>query len=880
MKTKQLSNYLLLYFFIMFFCIEAMQSQTCQTNSNVTFKEKDFHSWTADPFDQKVFIENKGQFNEKTENKLKQILFGASSEGVDLYFTANGLIYKHDELVPMTETEKEALEKASPKNKEIEEGKNMMKTEPSYLTLEWVGSNPDVQILTEEPVSFYYTYGGAVKSDNTIRTNAYKKIIYKNLYSYIDVEYIFPEKKEGIKYSLIVHPGANLSVVKIRYENARDLVLNETGNLIISSTFGNFTDHIPSTFYRDNNSAVKSSFALNGNEVSFNISAYDHSRTLIIDPWTTNPVYAGYNAAYDVNYDLNGNVYVCGSYNPFKLAKLDNTGAIQWVFNATATMGFYSGAGLCYYGDFTVDEISGTSYLCEGVNFTTGAAIYKVNTSGLQTGTFSGNGDMQEIWRAEYNRCINKIVIAGGGFSAYQAAIIDTDLVTLTPVNVLSTTEVEHDMAMLAIDNNNDFCYMATAQSNGPLFTFENIIIKCPVSTLVPITFSVSDKHKIREVGSLTFVNNITSPTSAGNGINGMAVSPNWLYTYDGDSLKRWDKNTGAFISGVDIYPLSAVLGGFSGTAIQVSWSGLSADECDNIYVGMGTSIREYNTSLTWVNTFTLPDTVYDLKLGHNNKLYACGKGFVTQIDVPSNNATVTVTQTPADFCNICNGLATVSAVSCGGNPAGFSYSWLPGGQNTQIATGLCPGNYTVTLTTNCFISFTGTVTVTLAEAMTINPIAFNTGCDQDNGTANIEITGGIGPFSYFWNTVPVQTTQTAANLSSGTYTITVTDSGGCTQSGIVTIEKECFVYIPTAFTPNGNGNNDVFKIISIGIEQLQLNIFNRWGELIYQTNDKDKGWDGSYKNKQAPENIYIWKANYFLNGTAYHKVGTVALIR
>lgn len=729
-------------------------------------------SWTSQPFDQKVFIENNGQFYLKNGTESGKILYGARSEGVDLYFKVNGLTYKHDESVPKAEEEKESIEKQT--HHEEKEERNARKSTPLYLSIEWVGSNPNTQIISEDPVSFYYTYGGAGKDAiSTIKSKAYKKIIYKNLYPNIDLEYVFPEDMAGAKYSLILHPGANLSDVKMKYINTNHISIDENGNIVIGSAFGTFVDHAPLSFYQKNNSKIKSSFILKGNEVTFKAADYNQDNTLIVDPWITNPAFTGFNSAYDMNYDINGNVYVYGSSNDFQLVKLNSSGVIQWIYNAI-------GINYEHYGDFALDEVIGTSYLIEGFSYN-GAKVFKINTLGLQTGTFSGSFNFTEMWRAEYNRCMNKIVIAGGGInSTFQAAMLDTNLVNITPVNIISATQAYHDIGLLAIDNSSNSCFMATTRSNLEPNFADNILVKCPIPNLAPTMFSVSDGHKFVE--GLSSVLSNTSRIAIG--VNGMAVSPVWLYTYDSDSLKRWDKNTGDFISAIDVSPLIPTLGFLN--QIVVPWSGLSVDECDNIYVGMGTSIKVYNTSLILINTIALPDTVYDVKLGLNNKLYACGRGFVTQIDIDPNNTTITVTQTPAISCSICDGTATVSSISCG-NLLDYTYSWntLPA-QTTQTATGLCPGIYNVTVSTNCLNSFTGTVTVTSSNStIAIAITTTNVNCNA-SGMATAAPSGGIAPYTYSWNNG--QTTQTAIGLAAGTYTLIVTDSAGCNATQTATV--------------------------------------------------------------------------------------------
>lgn len=733
-------------------CLSFLFSSIICISQNTGNKGSSTNWDVNNPFGQKAFIENKGQFNEK---KINNILFGASIDGLDLYFNQKGLIYKHDEMVTPAE-----------KGEEEEEDKKMKKIISHFLSIEWGGANPNAEIIAETPVSFYYTYGGVRMDGSTIKAHAFKKITYKNCYPNIDVEYIFPENKTGIKYNIILHPGADVSVIKMHYKHAKELLVDTEGNLIIKSELGNFIDHAPIS-YNEAGEKIKTTFEINGSNISFKFSdpliINSGQSTITIDPWVTNPAFSGFNSAFDINYDLKGNVYVHGSY-PVKLQKINSAGIIQWTFTAN---GFGNGC----YGDFAEDEVTGTSYLVEGSSVA-GSRVFKINTSGVQTGTFPGNTDLMEMWRAEYNRCINKIVIGGGDYNTTnQAAIMDTNLISITPVNVLSAGESCHDISLLTVDDNN-FCYMGTAKrlinSN-----FDNQIIKCPIPNLLPLSFSIKDGHTLGELSFLRYL-----PFSVnGNGMNGMAVSPNWLYTYDSDSLKRWDKNTGAFISGIHVSPVPAIYGNGANPVIAVRWGGITVDECDNIYLGVANTIKEYNTSLTLVNTFALPDTAYDVKLGLNGKLYACGKAFVKEMIVPVNNLSATST---ASSCSLCSGTATAN-LSCG-NVSAYSWSTSPK-QTTQIATGLCPGNYTVTATTGCFNSYTASVTVSGNSSTIILSTSVAASSCNASGTATVTASGGALPYTYSWNTSPVQTTPSAISLTAGTYIVTVTDASGCTQT-------------------------------------------------------------------------------------------------
>lgn len=145
-------------------------------------------------------------------------------------------------------------------------------------------------------------------------------------------------------------------------------------------------------------------------------------------------------------------------------------------------------------------------------------------------------------------------------------------------------------------------------------------------------------------------------------------------------------------------------------------------------------------------------------------------------------------TSTTASLCDLNNGTATAAI----GNYTGTAtYLWSPGGQTTQTATGLAPGNY------NCQIAFanpcpyTKTVTVQVPhnKGFTYTNTVTNIKCPQDaNGSVTVTASGGNTPYSYSWNTNPPQFSQTATNLSLGYYVCTITDVTGCMKKDTVKI--------------------------------------------------------------------------------------------
>jgi gliding motility-associated-like protein len=110
---------------------------------------------------------------------------------------------------------------------------------------------------------------------------------------------------------------------------------------------------------------------------------------------------------------------------------------------------------------------------------------------------------------------------------------------------------------------------------------------------------------------------------------------------------------------------------------------------------------------------------------------------------------------------------------------------------------------------------------------------------------------------------------------------LTVTNSLGCTNRDSITIIYDGSLYIPNSFTPNSDGFNDVFRAFGKSIIEFEMSIYNRWGELLFYTQNMANSWDGTYKGKPVKTETYIWKIKYTeVLGTGENRVGKVTLLR
>jgi gliding motility-associated-like protein len=134
----------------------------------------------------------------------------------------------------------------------------------------------------------------------------------------------------------------------------------------------------------------------------------------------------------------------------------------------------------------------------------------------------------------------------------------------------------------------------------------------------------------------------------------------------------------------------------------------------------------------------------------------------------------------------------------------------------------------------------------------------------------------------YSWSTG--ETTGEITAKHHGDFSLTV-NTPYCSNTDIVHIDKDCYIDIPNAFTPNGNGGNDYFfprQLLSSSVSSFQMQILNRWGQLIFETRQKDgRGWDGRFNGSDQPAGVYIYLIKVsFANGTSESYQGNVTLLR
>lgn len=272
-------------------------------------------------------------------------------------------------------------------------------------------------------------------------------------------------------------------------------------------------------------------------------------------------------------------------------------------------------------------------------------------------------------------------------------------------------------------------------------------------------------------------------------------------------------------------------------------------------------------------------------------------EGPATQVDITVNPTPIADTTgavvTPAD-CGAPTGSVTGITMTSGASP--YTYLWEdsfgnPAGSLADL-TGAAPGTYTLIITdaNGCSVvagPFTITSTAGVMAAFTANPTTGETPL-----TVNLT-NASTGAASYIWYFGPYANNDTSHAVNP-TYIITplglfdiclvAVNSAGCMDTACVSIDvyiNSTFV-IPNVFTPNDDGTNDVFTVDAIGLESMDAEIFNRWGQKEYEWHTTNGGWDGrTASGVPAPDGTYyfIMRATG-IDGKEYKEHGSFSLIR
>lgn len=324
----------------------------CLIAAQCTFGKPAPESWHQQ--NHLLFIENKGQITDPNGQPRTDIQFKLESPEVNILIGNAALHYQWQQSEAINTKDLKALA-----NK---------KATIYRMDVSLVGANTNATVLKEDAQGYYETYYLAHLGLNGTVAHSYNKITYQNVYPNIDwVIYTSRAANgtEAMEYDFVVHPGGNPALIQLKYDGSTQLQLNADGSLKATTPMGSVKENAPYAYSLSASAAkttVASKFQLNKNVLSFNVSKYNGSGTLVIDPsleWSTYYGGTGFDLGTVLTCDNTGNVYLTGA--SWMSADIATTGSYQTV-NAgdfDAFLAKFDGDGnrlwATYYGGESTD---------------------------------------------------------------------------------------------------------------------------------------------------------------------------------------------------------------------------------------------------------------------------------------------------------------------------------------------------------------------------------------------------------------------------------------------------------------------------------------------------------------------------------------------
>lgn len=745
-------------------------------------------NWKNEYNKRKVFIENKGQFNHFETNETGKIEYAVDFGNTKIFFTKNGVSILLNELERIPKKERIELKKEISSLTSVEDYKEKEKELRRYnqktdlVILNWNNNSKKTYIETEQETADYHSYTFFDQSTNKLKNinhiHGYEKLIYKNIYPKIDLEYsIHPVI--GIKYAYRLHPGANVNDINFTYNKPSNLL---NGKIEIPTIFGNIIDHAPITFYEaDDKNIIESAFQQIGSNFSFKLGSYDNSKTIVIDPWVQTPAFTtNWDCIWELDTDASGNVYVIGGIMPMQLLKYNSSGVLQWTHNTP-----YDTTE--WLGTMATDDI-GNTYITNGTDY----KIQKVNTTGTlvwnNNAPSNAGGISTEFWNITFNCDQTKLIVGGsGGNLDIHGRIYDMNL---NNGNVNSSLQVTAPGDMLAIPPQIQEVRAMCNAPNGKYYfvTLDTIGYMNDDLTLCGNTTSsiVRDDHGVGwgyKSENFRYSN---------TGIKVIRADENFLYIHRGNVLQKRSLQDFSIIGTVNIPGGNLQAPLLSGN--QTHNAGIDIDDCGNIYVGSTNGVYKFSPALTQLANYPTSFVVYDVRVNTNGEVVACGgtgnsgsnsRSGGVQSFAAAACPPIAITCCDASICPTSTLCVTDAPVSLTvATPGG---TWSGTGVNALGVfnpTTAGEGTHQITYTLACG-SETITINVSSCEDLEV--------CQETNGT--LTVSNGVGP--YTWEHTVTTTT-------------TVTNQAQCTACGGIWVGLFCSVQScnSTGYQTFGTGTN------------------------------------------------------------------------
>lgn len=197
-------------------------------------------------------------------------------------------------------------------------------------------------------------------------------------------------------------------------------------------------------------------------------------------------------------------------------------------------------------------------------------------------------------------------------------------------------------------------------------------------------------------------------------------------------------------------------------------------------------------------------------------------------------------------------------------------------------------GTHTITYTISGSCGDTDTEDIVVNTAPTPTFSVTDESCiAAADGMIIMTISGGTSPMSILWDNGA--TTSTIGPLVPGPYSVTITDANGCVGMGSATVlssSASCspvdpHVWVPNTFSPDGDMMNDILYVRGAHIAEMNFKVFNRWGNMVFESMDQSMGWDGTFNGDAMDSGVFVWfLTGEFDTGEAIDLKGNITLVR
>jgi gliding motility-associated-like protein len=294
---------------------------------------------------------------------------------------------------------------------------------------------------------------------------------------------------------------------------------------------------------------------------------------------------------------------------------------------------------------------------------------------------------------------------------------------------------------------------------------------------------------------------------------------------------------------------------------------------CENTSTGYASSTAYFGQppyTYSWNNNSYSGNAISNLAMGMYVVTVLDSDGCIAMdsVFIESANPFNITTQIENSLCSENTGIISVNIEH---DSIPFSTTFSNGEQNVMQIDSLAPGNYTLFLIDSIGCEHEEVYVINFYNDLAINISPSDTTINAGS-TITLNVNSNYLGSSLFYNWTPqlnlscssCQSTEVSL-INNQTYMVVATDSLGCTDTAFtnINIVMPCVeVFIPTMFSPNNDGLNDEWKIIGTCIKDINIEVFNQWGELIFYTNDQTQSWNGNYKGKPVPIDQYTYKVS------------------